>query len=216
MVFCKAPEVGAVKTRLAGYFDELGFNGLQVAAKIHEHLALHCLKNYTKETIVPIQLWCSPDIAHPFFQQCEATFDVELKAQGQGDLGERMSRSFDETLSGNGRAVVVGTDCPALDGAVLGQAFSQLHQGEGSVIGPTEDGGYALLGLSEHQPDIFSEISWGSSRVCEETLKKLRGRVQALPQLWDVDRPDDVKRLLREAEALHLDDEFRDFLESIV
>ena len=216
MVFCKAPEAGKVKTRLSKPFEERGEDGKQIAAKIHEYLALHCLQKITENNVAPIQLWCSPDTRHPFFQRCKDEFNVELKNQGQGDLGERMSRAFDDALLGNDSAVVIGTDCPMLNSSIVEQAFVQLHENKCSVIGPAEDGGYALLGLSETQPDIFKDISWGSSRVLGDTLKKMSGDIRKLPELWDVDRPEDLQRLLREAGALGLSDDFRRFLETIV
>lgn len=216
MVFCKAPEAGEVKTRLSKTFDERGMNGGKIAASIHEYLAIHTLRNLTKNNCAPVQLWCSPDRSHSFFQQCEDEFKVELKDQGQGDLGERMSRAFDDVLSSYNNAVVIGTDCPILNGSIVEQAFTELYEGSGSVVGPAEDGGYVLLGLSIKQPDIFQGISWGSSQVLDETLKKLSGDVRELPELWDVDRSEDLKRLQREANELELSEDFRRFLESVV
>ena len=216
MVFCKAPELGKVKTRISKPFDERGLEGKQIAVKIHEYLALHTLRNITETNSAPVQLWCSPDKSHPFFQQCEDEFGFELKNQGQGDLGERMSRAFDDVLSKHDSAVVIGTDCPLLNSSIVEETFTLLQESECSVIGPAEDGGYVLLGLSENQPDIFRGITWGSSQVLDETLKKLSGYVRELPELWDVDRPEDLQRLQREASKLGLSDGFRRFLDSVV
>ena len=215
MVFCKAPEAGKVKTRLSEPLEQRGMDGKQIAAKIHEYLALHCLRNMSENNVAPVQLWCSPDKSHPFFQQCEKEFKVELKDQGQGDLGERMTRAFDDVLSKNDSAVVIGTDCPRLDSSIVEQAFVALRNTKCSVISPAEDGGYVLLGLSEKQPDIFQGISWGSSQVFNETLNKIDGDVQKLDEFWDVDRPEDLQRLLYEAGELGLSDDFKCFLESI-
>ena len=215
MVFCKAPELGKVKTRLSKPFDERGLEGKQIAVETHEYLALHTLRNITETNSAPVQLWCSPDKSHPFFQQCEDEFGVELKNQGQGDLGERMSRAFDDVLSKHDSAVVIGTDCPLLNNSIVEETFTLLQESECSVIGPAEDGGYVLLGLSENQPDIFRGITWGSSQVLDETLKKLSGYVRELPELWDVDRPEDLQRLQREANKLGLSDGFRRFLETV-
>lgn len=215
LVFCKAPVAGEVKTRLTGYFDKRGMNGKKIAARLHQFLALHCLERITKTNIAPVQLWCSPDKTHPFFKHCEDKFNVELKEQGQGDLGERMSRSFDDALSAGSCAVVIGTDCPMLDSSIIEQVFARLSKDSCSVIGPAEDGGYVLLGLSKNQPEIFKDIPWGSSRVHIETIKKLRGDIQELSTMWDIDRPEDVGRLINEANALELSDDFKSFLKTI-
>ena len=216
MVFCKAPEAGKVKTRLSNAFDSRGMDGKQIAARVHKHLALHVLHRIIKDNVAPVQLWCSPNIDHPFFQKCKNEFELELKDQGEGDLGARMSDAYDETLQSSDCVVVIGTDCPLLNSATVEQAFALLHKNECSVIGPAEDGGYFLLGMSEPQPEVFKDISWGSSQVYIETLNKLSGHVHELPTLWDVDRPEDLQRLLSEAGELGLSDDFRHFLETIV
>lgn len=216
MVFCKAPEAGEVKTRLSKSFGDHEIEGKKFAARLHEYLTLHCLRRITENKVAPVQLWCSPDKSHPFFQQCQNEFNVELKEQGEGDLGERMSRAFDDVLSENATAVVIGTDCPLLSSSIIDRAFTQLEGNKGSVIVPAEDGGYVLLGLSEVQPDIFMEIPWGSSRVFGNTVEKLAGDIQKLPELWDVDRPEDLQRLYREADELGLNDDFRLFLNTRV
>jgi len=212
MVFCKAPDAGKVKTRLSASFDQRGLDGKRIAARIHEYLALHILRRIMKNNVAPVQLWCSPSKNHPFFQKCKNEFNLDLKDQGAGDLGERMSNAYDETLKNNDPVIVVGTDCPMLDSSVITQAFTLLHNNKCSVIGPAEDGGYFLLGLSENQPAIFENISWGSSSVFHETLNKLSGQVHELSELWDVDRPEDLERLYRDAGALKLSNEFKHFL----
>ena len=216
MVFCKAPEPGEVKTRLSASFEDRGMDGDQIAAKIHEHLALHSLRRIIKNKAVPVQLWCSPNKNHSFFKQCKKDFELELKDQGEGGLGERMLNAYKETLSDNDCVVVIGTDCPALNSSTVEQAFTLLHNKKCSVIGPAEDGGYFLLGLSENQPEMFKDIPWGSSQVFAETIKRASGRVNELSELWDVDRPEDLQRLLGEASELELSDDFRNYLETVV
>lgn len=219
MVFCKAPEPGKVKTRLAKSLgvsgENIGMSADEVAAKIHEYLALHCLEKLTKGSVAPVELWCSPDRNHPFFQHCKKTFNVELKEQGEGDLGERMSRAFDDATSENIASIVVGADCPALNVILLEQAFELLHETQCSVIVPAEDGGYVLLGLPKNQPEIFMNIPWGSSRVHYETLLRIDGAVRELPKLWDIDRLEDLTRLLSESSKLGLSKDFIVFLESL-
>lgn len=215
MVFCKAPEAGKVMTRLAKALTGTGLNGDVIAARIHEYLVLERLKQSTKESLAPVELWCSPGIDHPFFKECENAYPLELKVQAPGDLGERMSYAFDEALASASYAVLIGTDCPGLDSAMINQAFQFLQNKPCSVIGPAEDGGYVLIGLSGRQPDIFRDIEWGSSQVCEETVQRLNGQTEILPCLWDLDRIEDLQRLQKECRNLKLDDKFIDYLDSI-
>ena len=68
--------------------------------------------------------------------------------QGEGDLGQRMSRAFEYAFYGEGmqRVLVVGSDIPGIDRVVLEKAFKMLRKpGSDVVIGPAEDGGYYLV-----------------------------------------------------------------------
>jgi rSAM/selenodomain-associated transferase 2 len=116
--------------------------------------------------------------------------------QCPGTLGERMAFAFKEAFSqGATASVIIGTDCPELSDGVLGKAFDALRQSE-VVIGPANDGGYYLIGLSRFVPEIFEEIAWGTDRVFQQTLHVLSAKgVQPvlLDPLSDVDRPEDLQ-----------------------
>jgi rSAM/selenodomain-associated transferase 1 len=195
IVFAKAPIPGKVKTRLLPFLDG------KTTSIIHEQLVLHCLNTATEAAVGKVDLWCSPMTQHPFFKRCAKKFKVELYQQTEGDLGKRMSCAFYETLKKSDGALLIGTDCPALTCDDLKEAKKILHQGAQAVIGPSEDGGYVLIGLRQYESRLFEGISWGTGAVMEETRKKLR-RLKwlwhELPQRWDVDRLEDVERLRRE------------------
>ena len=201
IVFCKAPEPGKVKTRLAKTIGEAA------AATIHEYLALHCLESLTKAHVAPVELWCAPDIEHEFFQYCQATFGVVLKSQKGDCLGQRMENAFSNVLSQCQYSIVVGTDCPVIDADYLVSAFTELQHYD-SVIGPAEDGGYVLLGLRKPQPQIFVDVPWGTSKVFEKTMRRFNGGVKKMAKLWDVDHPEDLVRLRASAHKLQLGNKF--------
>lgn len=208
MVFCKAPEPGKVKTRLAKTIGETA------ASTIHEYLALHCLKQLVDSGIAPVELWCAPNTSHDFFQRCKIELGVMLKTQ-QGDcLGERMGHAFSSVLPTCHSAIVVGTDCPAIDADYIASVFAEL-QNHDSVIGPAEDGGYVLLGLRKPQPQIFANISWGGSKVFEETVSRFKGDVKKAPMLWDVDHVADLIRLRNSTHELQLGKAFSEYLANL-
>lgn len=205
IVFCKAPVSGQVKTRLAKNIGE------SAAALVHQHLAQHCLRTVTNAQIAPVELWCTPNTHHDFFQQCDAKFGVVLKEQKGEELGERMDYAFSRTLPKVKNAVIIGTDCPAITSAYLSAAFLSMEN-DNAVIGPAEDGGYVLLGLTKHQPEIFKDISWGTSGVFSATMSRLDGRVEKLPTLWDVDYLDDLMRMRSSTQELQLSEAFSEYL----
>jgi len=193
IVFAKAP--GEAKTRLV---PALGAEG---AAALHRRLVMHCLRAASDSRLGPVELWCAPDTSHPFFRECERRIGAGLHAQGEGDLGARMQRAFESALAHAARAVLVGSDIPALSAQYLRDAERALAGGDDVVIGPAEDGGYVLVGLSRCDPELFRGIPWGGPKVLPETRRRIAAlgwRLRELPALWDVDRPEDLGRLPQE------------------
>jgi rSAM/selenodomain-associated transferase 1 len=192
-VFAKAPVAGAVKTRLVPVLGEEG------AARLHMRLLRHALATARETRPALLQLWCSPDASHPFFAECASRFSAELRVQQGANLGERMAHAF----TGHAPLVLIGSDCPSLRASHLAQAWSALQSND-AVFAPAEDGGYVLVGLARPAPSLFDAIAWGQGDVMRET----RARVAAagvkcveLETLWDIDRPEDYRRLQASAIA---------------
>ncbi|MCA1990227.1 MAG: TIGR04282 family arsenosugar biosynthesis glycosyltransferase, partial [Desulfarculus sp.] len=122
-----------------------------------------------------------------------------IRPQDSGDLGRRMDLALTRALAeGEERAVLIGSDCPGLTAEILEQAFAVLADHD-LVLGPAQDGGYYLVGLRRPAPEIFRGIAWGSDRVLRQTLNRageLGLRVALLPELADLDRPEDLPRLV--------------------
>jgi len=195
IVFARAPEPGKVKTRLIPALSAAG------AAELHRRLVRHTLGAATGARLGPVELWCAPDAGDPFFRECERRLGVSLSAQGEGDLGARMQRAFESALARARRAILVGSDIPALSAQYLRDADQALVRGNEVVLGPAEDGGYVLIGLSRCDPELFRDIPWGGPEVMAETRRRIASlawRSSELPVLWDVDRPEDLGRLPQE------------------
>jgi len=198
VVFAKAPAPGRVKTRLIPTLGEAG------AAALHRRLVMHTLRAAQEADLGPVELWCAPDTHHAFFSECERGFGVSLHSQCEGDLGARMRRALEEVLGRAERAILVGSDIPALSAQYLRDAERALSGARDVVIGPAEDGGYVLIGLKRSDPELFRDIPWGEPEVLAETrgrIAALRWRCFELPALWDVDRPEDLERLPEEMRA---------------
>jgi rSAM/selenodomain-associated transferase 1 len=193
LVFARAPVPGKVKTRL---IPALGAEG---AAALHRSLVEAALRAAYQTAAVRRELWCAPDASHAFFSACRSRFGVTLHDQADGDLGRRMDSAFRDALGRCGRAVLAGSDIPALSAGYLARAIAALDRAD-AVFGPAEDGGYVLVGLTKPAPLLFRDITWGSSEVMSQT----RARVSQLGMswcelepLWDADRPDDLARVRR-------------------
>ena len=183
MIFAKAPEEGKVKTRLRLPDRD--------AKALHEAFVKDVLRS-TEGPWARI-LW-STDPSHSFFEQV----GIPIRSQRGLGLGERLANAFSEMLRSYQRVVVIGTDAPHLKSAVISAAFRKLAQTD-AVIGPSSDGGYYLLGLRRMIPALFtSDIGWGGEQVFTNTMKAMKSYLvepSLLPVDFDVDRPEDLKRL---------------------
>jgi hypothetical protein len=198
-ILAKAPLPGLAKTRHA---PALGADG---AAALQARLIERAVETARAAAVGPITLWAAPDQDHPAFQTLAALFGVTLARQPDGDLGARMLAAL---AAAPGAAIVIGTDCPALQPAHLRAAAEALAGGVDAVVVPVEDGGYALIGLREPQPALFADMAWSTAGVMAETrrrLTRLSLSWREPARLWDVDLPEDVERLKREGLAALID-----------
>lgn len=191
IVFAKAPVPGLAKTRLAPALGESG------AAALAKRMLNHALTQATAADVGPVELCVAPDATHPALQAAAAEHGAFLTEQGTGDLGLRMHRALTRSLMRHGRALLIGTDAPALDAGVLRQAASAL-QDHDAVFVPALDGGYALVGQRRADPRLFSDMRWSHDRVMDETRERLRAagvRWAELPPVADIDEPVDLVHL---------------------
>ena len=123
-----------------------------------------------------------------------------LVPQRGPDLGARLANGFADFL-GNGydAALAIDSDTPTLPLAFLEQALALMRTPSVDVVlGPSEDGGYYLIGLRALHPELFEGIPWSTSEVLAETVRRAEGkglRVARLPEWYDVDTPGDLERL---------------------
>lgn len=194
MIFAKAPVPGLAKTRMIPALGKAG------AADLQRELTLHAVRETLSPNQWDTQLWCAPDMTHPLFEHIRVQHDLELFTQVGKDLGKRMHYAFSVVLARHPYAVVMGTDCPALNAATIRQSFAALVAGYDAVVVPAEDGGYVLLGMRTPDARVFKNIDWGSGRVIAQTRKRfreLKWNVLELETLWDVDVPEDLDRYQR-------------------
>lgn len=190
LVFTKSPILGEVKTRLQPDYS------VEQSLIIHKKLMLNTLELTKELTAFDVELCCAPDRNSLFFLNCENNFPITLSNQQGTDLGERMAFSISVALQTNEKVIVIGTDCPDISKDYIVQAFDALNDHD-AVIGPAADGGYVLLGLRKFSLDLFTNISWGSDEVLEQTLKVLNDLSwshQELGIMHDLDRPEDLHR----------------------
>lgn len=190
LVFSRYPVAGRTKTRL---IPALGPEG---AATLHREMAAWTLRvarravldgktglqvQYTGGEESAMAAWLGPDLEY-----CE---------QSEGDLGARLHDAFAQAFDARWKRVIaIGTDCPGLRDATIRKAFALLRDYD-VVLGPTDDGGYYLIGLRGPSASLFGDVEWGTGTVFSTTLSRaeqLGLSVALLPTLHDVDTTDDL------------------------
>ena len=192
IIFLKDPQPGNVKTRLA---DTIG---KKQAALLYQAMVEDLLQNLQPPENFEILLMFWPPEMKPNISKWLGS-GIPLEAQTAGDLGNKMKRAFEEAFLKNYcRVILIGSDLPYLTTEFIQESFYRLEQSD-LILGPTDDGGYYLIGLMEPQPSLFEDIPWSTPRVLHETLSnasKSGLTYYLLPRMQDIDTVDDLAILL--------------------
>ena len=207
IVFAKAPRPGRVKTRLSPPLTPAQ------AARLYDAFLRDALDLYAQAAAGPgftdpfgvgaplaVRLYLDEPGAAPGL----APPSVSVHAQRGDGLGARLGRAFAETFAaGHTSAVVIGTDHPTLPPAFIGEAVRASSEPLAVAIGPSDDGGYYLLGTGELSPGLF-DMAYSHATVFEDTVQAVLDAGLAptlLPPHYDVDDADALRRLVAEWRA---------------
>ena len=192
-IFAKNWEPGKVKTRLAKSI------GNEKAAEIYKAFVTATIARCSDDSRSQVVAYTPNDEATRTVFTNPAFMGWRVEPQSDGNLGERMNSYFSRQLTLETTSVVlIGTDSPNLPLNRIQQAF-ELLQSNDVVLGPTEDGGYYLVGVSRQTPAIFDNIPWSTPEVWNSTIKRLNGQkipFATLDSWYDVDEFTDLQRLL--------------------
>lgn len=185
LIFIKNPLPGKVKTRLAKDLGE------EKAVEFYKKLLK--ITRIETEKADAVRWLCYGDFINEQDDWAKEVF--EKKLQSGNDLGERMSMFFKKGFdAGFKRIVIIGSDCPDLLSSDLDGAFNILKKSD-AVIGPANDGGYYMLGLSKNV-DLFQNKEWSTESVFEDTLndfKKENLSFEIVDEKIDLDTAEDLK-----------------------
>lgn len=126
----------------------------------------------------------------------------ELLPQQGDDLGARLENAFGVMFGrGVSYALLAVSDAPSVPTAPLAEALSNEATRNEILVGPSDDGGYYVIGMPRLEPRLMRDIPWSTPAVMETTRARCRGlglTLRELPPWYDVDEPSDVLRLLEE------------------
>jgi rSAM/selenodomain-associated transferase 1 len=191
-IMAKAPRPGEVKTRLCPPLLAAEAAALYRCFLLDKVAAVGGLAD------AQAAIAYTPSDARAEFDALAPGFS--LVAQQGPDLGARLHGTLAALLAaGHAGAIAVDSDTPTLPRPYLQRAVDALARpGPDVVLGPTEDGGYYLIGVRVARPELFDDVPWSTSAVLEVTLRRAAAlglRVLRLPAWFDVDTPADLERL---------------------
>ena len=185
----KAPRKGFVKTRLAGASPPCDVVQLS-ECMLHDTLTLaQSLSRIHVAVMCP-----SEDVA-----DVSARLPSGLHVVGQDGKGlaAALGSVFRCFVADFSRVIALDSDSPHLPRATLESALALLDTND-LVVGPTEDGGYYLVGASAIHARLFDAAPLGTSSACDALRANARelGLSVGLTDPWyDVDLPADLLRL---------------------
>lgn len=198
-VMIKAPQAGAVKTRLVPPLTYMEAASLSI-----------CFLRDTASNITEVvAIGASEGVAVYTPVGAESAFDgllptgFKLVAQRGESFGERLLYAAEDLLAlGYQSLCLIDSDSPTLPNPFLIDAVRWLAQpGDRVVLGPSDDGGYYLIGLKHAHARLFEEITWSTDQVLRQTMERARElklETNLLPAWYDVDDGAALRRLCSE------------------
>ncbi|HEX8459731.1 MAG TPA: TIGR04282 family arsenosugar biosynthesis glycosyltransferase [Pyrinomonadaceae bacterium] len=213
-VMAKAPRAGAAKTRLAPPLTHAEAARLSACflRDTAANVAAACLESShaARPAARPVAVYTPAGAESAFDELLPAGF--ALLAQRGDDLGARLfNASVDLLRLGFESCCLINSDSPTLPRALLTSAVAELARpGRRLVLGPSDDGGYYLIGLKHAPARLFQEIAWSTSVVLAQTIERARDialDVTLLPAWYDVDDASTLRRLCDELFDTHDDND---------
>jgi rSAM/selenodomain-associated transferase 1 len=193
VIMAKAPRPGAVKTRLAPSLSPAAVTAFY-GCLLEDTLALaRSLGD------VEVAIMCPDSDVNELAQL--AGSEVSVLAQKGDGLAAGLTSVFAHFVEGHQRRVIAfNSDSPHLPRSVLEEAFETLTAHD-VVVGPTQDGGYYLVGAKASHPTLFGGDGMGTSSALERLLSRVRAlelSVGFADPFYDIDVADDLSRLASE------------------
>lgn len=193
-IMAKTPRAGSVKTRLCPPLTA------SEAAALYRCFLLDKIEQVRGLGSAQAAIAYTPPDGRREFEVLAP--DFLLVDQRDGDLGARLAQSFASLFaSGYTAALAIDSDTPTLPTSFLRDAVRLVRTPAVDVVlGPTEDGGYYLVGLRAPQTELFCDIAWSTTGVLAETIRRANAKgltIACLPPWSDVDTPADLEQLRR-------------------
>jgi rSAM/selenodomain-associated transferase 1 len=196
-IFFRIPVVGKVKMRLA---DEIGENE---ACKAYKFMLHETIQRFSRLREIDLYGFYEGEIMSLNLRTSSGDPPIlpleklSLYSQKGVKLGERMYNAIKWLFhKGYEKVSLVGADSPDLPLSYVSKAFEKLDAYD-VVIGPSEDGGYYLIGMNKPHEVVFEGIQWGHETVLKDTICRAKAADISyflLSEWYDIDNLDRLNR----------------------
>lgn len=129
-------------------------------------------------------------------------FHFSEEQQCGNSFGERFVNAIEAVFDqGYEHIITVGNDTPLLKASHILKTRQQIEAGK-SVMGPSADGGFYMMGLhkSQFNPSAFKKLPWQTSKL-SKAISSLLGNSKKtlawLEILVDIDKASDIKAIVK-------------------
>lgn len=197
-VMTKAPRAGQVKTRLVPPLTH------DEAAQLNScflHDTASAISNAAPEAARGIAVYTPLGAEAVYADILPLNFEL-IPQRGEG-FGERLYFAAEDLFKCGFESVcLIDSDSPTVPAESFAQAVELLRlPGDRIVLGPSDDGGYYLIGLKKLHREVLERIEWSTERVFDQTLQRaseIGVEVKLLPMGYDIDDRAALQRLCGE------------------
>lgn len=197
-IFVKTPGLSPVKTRLANAIGPAATECFYFLACSAVEAVVREVNRINPGLLIPYWAVAEWDGASsPHWKSFPQVY------QGEGDLAARMESVYSELVQRHGAVLLMGADSPQIKPRILKEAVQWMEETREFVIGPASDGGFYLWGGSQPIPAmIWGQVPYSHPQTADMLCGKIArlGKVQKLPELFDVDTIQELILLQRELE----------------
>jgi rSAM/selenodomain-associated transferase 1 len=203
-IMTKAPRAGEVKTRLVPPLSMEEAAALNICFLRDTAAAISAaiqIAKAARKSAYGVAVYTPPGAEEAYTDILPPHF--VLIPQRGGSFGDRLCFAAEDLFKcGFNSVCLIDSDSPTVRPEIFAQAVQFLDSsGDRIVLGPSDDGGYYLIGLKEPRREMFERIDWSTERVFDQTLeraKRIGVEVELLPACSDVDDPATLRRLCNE------------------
>jgi rSAM/selenodomain-associated transferase 1 len=207
-IMTKTPRAGTVKTRLQPPLTPEEAAALNIcflrdiAAAIAKASCSNSLRPSPTVTARGVAVFTPAGSEADYAEILPAQFN--LLPQRGTDFGERLTNAFEDLLvSGFESCCLINSDSPTVTAEAFRIAVHSLHTQDDRqlVLGPSNDGGYYLIGMKKLHRRVFEEIDWSTEHVFAQTVERAHEiglKIETLPTFFDIDDPAALHRLCDE------------------